>query len=216
MSHYYLLHNARPFETQTGRILRECWRQRSFDPGRDFFTDLAEAAERFAQRYHAGDAEPLAAVAARGGLSFDRSRWRHLVGEALLYLAEDIPEIQTAPDAYCRLLAPGHGPAGDHPRGEFAPVEQALFGSADLVFGGYYRPDQAGWNDTPAVARLAAELAAVDPDRWTAADLAGLPGLTDEEDLAEELAFAQEWFPALAGLYRRAEEGGLVVVCERL
>jgi hypothetical protein len=213
---YFLLHDAGRFEGRTRVVLGECWRRRSFEPGREFFSDLTAAARQFAQRYHGGDAEPLAAAAARG-LPFDRARWRHLVGEALLYLAEDIPELETAPDTFCALLAPGHLPAGDRPRRDFAPIEQALYGSAELVFDtGYYRPDRAGWNDTAAVARLAVGLAAIDPGRWTVADLAGLADLTDEGDRVEELAFAQEWFPALAGLYRRAAEGGLVVVCERL
>jgi hypothetical protein len=216
MSHYFLLHDARRFQDQARPVLGECWRRRNFTPGREFFAAVADAARRFAQRYHTGEVEPLSAAAA-AGLPFDRSRWRHLAGEALLYLADDIPELETAPETYCALLAPGHLPPGDRPRRDFAPVEQALFGAAELAFGGgFYRPDQAGWNDPSAVTRLAAELGAVDPARWAPADLAALPDLADEDDRAEELAFAQEWFPALAGLYRRAADTGRVVVCERM
>jgi hypothetical protein len=138
-----------------------------------------------------------------------------LAGEILLYGAASVPEIVTAPDTLGRLLAPGQDDSPSRPG--FAPIRQAHFGARDLVFGGgFYRPDAAGWNDTGDVARLADYLATIDPTRWTAADLAGLREFADEDERADELAFAREAFPALRDLYRAACEAGQVVVCELL
>ena len=62
------------------------------------------------------------------------------------------------------------------------------------------------------MARLADWLAAVRPERWTPTDLASLAGAESEE----ELAFAREWFPALADLFRRARESSCVLVHESI
>jgi hypothetical protein len=191
--------------------LGECRRRRSFAPGRGLFAALTGAARDYAEHYHPGPEEPLLAHAARG-LPFDRDRWRLVVGEALLFAADEIPEIPTAPETLCWLLAPG---GGGRTRADFAPVEQALFGARDLCFGGgFYRPDNAGLNDRPDVARLADWLASVESASWSADDLAGLESV-EEEDRGDELAFARDGLAALRGLYGRASGGGQVVVCER-
>jgi hypothetical protein len=48
------------------------------------------------------------------GLPYDRHFWRALVGEVLLFAADDIPEFQTCADTLCCLLAMGArgGPQG--------------------------------------------------------------------------------------------------------
>ncbi|HKI34715.1 MAG TPA: hypothetical protein VKA46_22855, partial [Gemmataceae bacterium] len=112
------------------------------------------------------------------------------------------------PDILCGLLAPGQ---------DGAPIRQAHFGSHDLVFGGgFYRPDAAGCNEAADVARLAEYLAAIDPNRWTVADLDGLREFDDDADRADELEFAREVFSSLGELYRGARDAGQVVICEVL
>jgi len=151
------------------------------------------------------------------GLPFDREFWTHLAGELLWYGAAEIPEIETAPETLCCLLAPERYRDRSGGREQFVPIEQVHFGARDLLFGGgFYRPEHAGYNCGDDVARLAAYLHALDPQQWTVAQLAGLDGVTDEEDRADELAFVREWFPALRDLYERARAGGFVVVCEIL
>src|SRR5262249_54183328 len=143
------------------------------------------------------------------GLPFDRHFWRLLVGELLLYTAAEIPEIQTAPDALCCLLAPENYQQGAVPRTRFAPIQQAHYGTRDLQFGAhYYRPEQAGYNAPEDIDRLSDYLAAQVPDSWRLADLAQLRDITDEEERQEELDFAREWFPALRDLYQRASMRG--------
>src|SRR5207247_1227310 len=93
-------------------------------------------------------------------------------------------------------------------RGRFPPIQQAIEGSRDLIFGdAFYRPDHAGWNDEADVYRLTEWLSAIDPADWQADDLSE----TDRED---EFAFAREWFPALVRMYRRAAERGWVIASE--
>jgi len=203
MADYFLMLDAAAFEGRTRPALAASWRLRSFDPCRAPCAELVPAARAYAERYHVGGDEPmLARVAA--GLPFDRDYWRALVAEVLLCTAVEIPEFQTCEDALGLLLAPG-------------PIRHAHRGTRDLTFGAaVYRPDHAGYNNAGDVARLADYLAAVRPSEWTPDALIGLPGAGDEEERAEELAFAREWFPSLADLFRRARERGCVLVHERL
>src|SRR5262249_35683574 len=123
----------------------------------------------------------------------------------------------TAAEAWSWLLAPEQRGQPLPPRADFAPIQRALFGSRDLTFGlAVYRPDHAGWNDADDVQRLAAYLSCVDVQRWTANDLAGLESLADDEDRAEELEYAREWFPDLVDLYRRTAKQGNIVICASL
>jgi hypothetical protein len=203
---YFLLHDPAHFHQVIRPALAESWRRRSFEPSRSLCAALAPAAIAFAERYHTGHDEPLLAQVARGGVPFDRDFWRLLVGEALLFGAASVPDILTAPDTLCRLLAPGQ---------DNAPIRQAHFGNHDLVFGGgFYRPDAAGYNDAADVVRLADYLLAIDSGRWTVADLAGLREFDDDDDCASELEFAREVFSSLVDLYRSAREAGQMVVCE--
>jgi hypothetical protein len=214
---YFLLHNAETFHSRLAPTLAESWRQRSFAPIVTLAADLAAVFNTFAERYHltADEAPLLRQLTAEQ--PFDRRLWRHLAGELLLYAAADAPAFQTASDTLTSLLAPESAAAGKTARTNLAPIQQVHFGSRDLDFGGVvYRPHQAGLNDVNDVARLAAYLAAVDAARWTAADLRSLPGLTDDEEWDEELAFARDSFADLRAMYEQARERGQVVVCEEV
>lgn len=212
---YFLVHEPRWFHDHVGLALAASWRLRSFEPCRPLCMDMTAAAEKFVQRFPTGDQPLFCQVAA--GLPFDRHVWRYLVGEILLYTAAAIPEFQTTPDALRCLTSASGGAPGPKSRERFGWIEQAHFGARDLLFGGgFYRPEHAGYNDTQDVAHLAACLSAVDPDRWNPDDLQALPDLEAEEDRADELAFAREWFPSLQELYQGAAEQGQLIVCEVL
>src|SRR5262249_50982793 len=195
MSLYFFLHDADFFLGQVCPALAECWRQRRFTPCGPLAAALRPAVAAFTERFHTGAGESVLALV-ESRLPFDRDTWRLLVGEILLYGAREIPEIQTAPETLTCLLAPNSSPPGEGVRSRFPPIQQAHFGTRNLVFGGgYYRPEHAGWNDLGNVARLVDYLVAVDPDRWAVQDLLFLREMKDDEERADELAFAREWFP---------------------
>jgi hypothetical protein len=216
MADYFLMLDAAAFEGRVRPVLAASRRLRSFDPCRALCADLAPAARAYAERYHVGGDDSLVDRVA-AGLSFDRGAWRALVGEVLLFTAVEIPELQTCEETLALLLAPEQGSKDITQREKLPPILQAHRGSRDLTFGAaVYRPEHAGYNHAADVARLADYLAAVRPERWTPADLAGLAGAESDEERAEELAFAREWFPALADLFRRARERGCVLVHESI
>jgi hypothetical protein len=216
MAIYFFVHDADFFCHQLAPALAAAWRQRSFAPCRSLCEALRPVAAAFAERYHTGADQPLLARAGLG-LPFDRDVWRLLAGEFLLYGAQDIPDIQTAPDTLTCLLAPQVYQQGESARPHSALIQQAHHGSRDLVFGGgYYRPEHAGWNDRDDLARLADYLGQIDPAQWTVADLATLRGIEGAEDRADELEFAREWFPELAALYKQARDRHQVLVCENI
>ncbi len=209
MSDYFLVLDALLLGDQIRPALTAAWRQRSFDPCRGLCNSLLPAARAYAERYHVGSDEPLMSRVV-AGLPFDRAFWRALVGEVLLFAAAEVPELQTCEETLVRLLAPGTDPW------QRPPIVQAHRGSRDLTFGAVvYRPDYAGYNNRTDVARLADYLASVRPERWTAADLAAVEGIS-EEDAADEVEFAREWFPVLADLFCRVRERGQVLVHERM
>lgn len=151
------------------------------------------------------------------GLPFDRDRWKLLVGEILLFAAAEVPEIEVVPETLLCLLAPDAYLNEEVERRNFPSIQQAHAGARDLDFGGkVYRPEKAGYNDTPDVDRLASYLGAQEPDRWTVSDLKRLREVNDDAERADELAFAREWFPALRELYQQARVNRQVVVCEVL
>jgi hypothetical protein len=197
---YFLLHDANMFHRRITPALAASWRRRSFGPVVALAAELGPAITAFADRYRlTADEQPLLA-----GLTadrpFDRRYWRHLAGEVLLYAAADAPAIQTAADTLAVLVKPEHRGA----------VRQAHLGSGDLDFDGVpYRPGHAGLNGAADVVRLADELAAIDAESWGAAAFAELG---DEDERAEELAFARECLAALRDIYTQAR--GQVVVCE--
>jgi hypothetical protein len=215
---YFLLLDGHTFHERMTPALAASWRERSFAPCRGLCAVLAPGAIAYTERYHTGTDEPLLCRIARGEEpSFDANLWRYLAGEMLLYGAADVPEVQTAPDTLCCLLAPEHFRQDAGPREHHAPIQQVHRGARDLSFGGaFYRPDQAGYNAVDDVARLAEYLAAVNPDSWNPGDLAKLPDAADEEARGEELAFARECLASLQDLYGRAARAGQMIVCEVL
>lgn len=213
MPHYFLLLDAPAFHGAIVPVLAASWRHRSFAPCVGLCERLQPAAAAFAERFRTGPDEPLVHAVPRG-LPFDRNLWRALASELMWYTAADIPTVRTAPDTLCCLLAPDRFREGAVPRERFAPIQQAHLGSRDLVFGGgYYRPDDAGYNDLDDVRRLADYLAGVDPATWTVDQLAGLPDL-DEEGREDELEFARQRFAELCEVYAGAASVGRVIVCE--
>jgi hypothetical protein len=210
---YFILLDAKTFYGRIVPPLTAAWRQRSFAPCRPLCADLLPTLAEFRANCFAGAEEPLLAQVERG-LPFDRRIWRALVGEVLLFAAVAVPELQTAPETLCWLLAREHY-SQDVPRERFAPIQQAHYGTRDLTFGSaVHRPDQVGLNDAADVERLAEYLSTVEPQKWSAADLAGLCDLADDEERNEELEFVREWFPSLRNLYQQAHDRGLIVVCE--
>jgi hypothetical protein len=215
MADYFFLLDAALFTTVFRPALAASWKQRSFAPCRTLCETLLPAAAAYRERYHVGDAEPFLAQAL-SSLPFDRGSWRMLVSETLLFGAREIPEFQVCADTLCCLLAPEQYRGRVSDRAQFAPIQQAHFGTHDLTFGAaVYRPEFAGYNSAADVSRLAGYLASNQPETWTVADLADLREV-DAEDHADELAFTREWFPALVEMYRLAAEHGYVVVHESI
>ncbi len=213
---YFLIHDADRFHRLYRPPLAAAWRQRTFEPCRQLCHTLLPTTEEFAARFHVGETEPLLARVARG-LPFDRAMWRHLVGEVLLYGAVEIPELLTALDTLCCLLASENYAAGTVPRERFTPIEQAHLGTRDLVFGGgYYRPEQAGWNDVEDVRRLARYLDEVRTEGWSPEMLTAWREEADTEERAEEIAFARDCLATLRELYRRTAAAGQLVAVEVL
>jgi hypothetical protein len=216
MAEYFLCLNAETFLEQVRPAFAASWRLRSFEPCRSLCKQFLAAARDYTERYHLGEEETLVARVA-SGLSFDRAVWRLLVGELLLFAAVEIPEFQSNAETLCCLLAPEPYRRGAILREQFAPIQQVLRGSRDVTFGAaIYRPEQAGYNDPEDVARLAAYLAAVQPQRWTVDDLRSLADMPDDDERADELAFVREWFPVLVDLYQRARSRQHVLVIESI
>jgi hypothetical protein len=150
------------------------------------------------------------------GLAFDRTRWHALVGECLVFGADEMPRLPwLLPPLLC-LLAPERLGADPAERAGRTPIEQVHYGARPLRFGGgWHRPDHVGWNDADDVHRLLAYLRDVAPSAWSAAGLTPLTDLTDDADRAEELAHLRDWWPALVEMYERARADDCAIVCER-
>ncbi len=203
---YFLPIDADLFHQEIVPALSASWKQRRFAPCRPLCDRLRPAAQAFLDRYGPGSAPPLVCqdVAA---LPFGRAVWKYLVGEILLYSVADLPDLPTAPDTLACLVGVDYS----------WWIEQAHFGSRDLVFGrALYHPGRAALNNRTDVDRLTAYLASIDPDTWTADALLPLTDLPTAEDRAEELAFARECLDALRTLYAEARRQRQVVVCENL
>src|SRR5579872_2649476 len=83
MADYFLVLDGDFFERGVRPPLAASWHARSFGPCRELCAHLVPSARAYAERYHTGGDEPLLAQVA-GGLPFDRTYWRSLVGEVLL------------------------------------------------------------------------------------------------------------------------------------
>jgi hypothetical protein len=211
---YYMLLDAMLFHWQIIPALTTSWRERSFHPCRPLRAALLASARSYVQRFHLRSEETLLCTDL-GALSFDRHCWQALVGEILVFAAAEIPELQVAPALLRRLLAPERGGPDEVPREQFAPIDQAHFGSRYLCFGRrIYRAEHAGYNDSRDVARLNLYLDSQDPARWSLSELMSAQGAENIDDLKEELEFARDWFPSLQEIYRAAHRLGQVVVCE--
>jgi hypothetical protein len=211
---YFMVLDSGLYHDEIHPALAASWARRSFEPCRRLSVVLEEAARKFAESYRTGPAEPLLLQVARG-VPFDRHFWQLLVGEALLFAAKEIPEFPVCPQTLGALLAPALQSKELLPREEWAPIHQAHYGSGYVQFGGrVYRPEHAGLNNIDDISRLAAYLADVDPEGWSAEDLPSV--VEDEEARLEELEDAKAWYPALRDLYIRARAGGAVLVCEEL
>jgi hypothetical protein len=216
MADYFLCLDAEMFLNRIRPVLADSWRKRSFDPCRSLCNALLPAAQEYNHRYHTGAEESLVARIAEG-IPFDRASWRHLVSEVLLFAAAEIPEFPSNAETLCCLLAPEHYRHPAMVREGFAAIEQVLRGSRDVTFGAaVYRPDRAGYNAADDVARLAAYLAAVEPERWSVEDLRPLGDLADDEERADELVFVREWFPVLVELYQRTQAERRILIIESI
>jgi hypothetical protein len=215
MPHYFMRHDASRFQQLVVPALAASWRQRSFAPCRRLCEALLPVAQAFTDRYGTGPGELLLRQVGNG-LPFNRDFWHGLVGEVLLFGATEVPRLPVAPDTLCCLLAPDQYRQEAIPREWFALIQQAHFGNRELIFGGgFYRPEQAGYNPAADVARLAEYLGQIDPERWTVADLRELCDVAND-DRAEELAFARDCLASLRELYQEARQRDQVIVCEIL
>lgn len=214
MLYFYLLDQA-TFLESIRPALTASWQQRSFAPCRDLCRLLMpRIPEYLAGRSPANESPFLLRVAE--GATFDRRLWHHLVGEVLMFSAIEVPRLETSPDALCCLLAPDQFREKVTARDRFALIQEAHLGSRDLVLGGYYRPDFAGWNHPDDVVRLHDYLAAQDSTRWTIAALKPLLDEASDEELAAELEYARECLALLRELYRQVRDNHQVLACEIL
>jgi hypothetical protein len=211
MPHFFSAIDAELFHQRIEPVLSRCRRTKSFAPGQAFFTELLPRIKEFHASYHGLAGATLLEQAAEG-LSFDPAVWRAVVGEVLLFAAEEVPLLQLSLETLCHLLGGARECAA---REQFTLIQQVLFGSRDLVFGGHcYRPDLAGYNDLNDVHRLTNYLLSVDTTSWQPADLAAMKDLPDDEERAEELEFVRQGWPGLTELYQRASVNRQIVACE--
>ena len=200
------------FNQQIAPILARCRRERSFAAARPHFAELLPRVARVPQFV----SRPGGAIAGRAGgrarSHLFPGRLRAVVGEVLLFAADDLPLLRLSHQSLCCLLAAA---APDTPRQQYAPIQQVLHGSQDLVFAGTsYRPDFAGYNDRNDVARLADYLQAVDPGLWQPDQLMALSEMPNDEERAEELEFVRQDWPELVRLYEQATARRQILVCE--
>jgi hypothetical protein len=172
---------------------------------------MAPAVEAYAHSFPLGQADSLIHQVSQG-LPFDRSLWKALIGETLLYGAMEMPELPNIFVTLKGLL----GSAAHVARSDFSQIEQVELGSRDIVIGGScYRPEHAGLNDENDVKRLTNYLESLDPSTWSPIDLEALSELSSAEDREAELEFLRQELPTLQQVYARARERHQVIVCER-
>jgi hypothetical protein len=202
MPRFFMLHDPQRFNDLLSPALAASWRRRSFGPCGALRAALDEELGRFADENRI-KREDLFLLRIGGHTPFDRDLWRVLVGEVLLCAAADVPEIPTAAETLGRLLLGN------------VQIVQAHQGTRPLVFGwGWYRPDNAGYNDCEDVLRLSAYLHGLEPARWTTADLGPRREGESEEERQEELEFARATLPPLRAMYERARADGQIIICE--
>src|SRR5579871_1697298 len=102
---YFYVHDREPFQQDLAPALTAAWRRRSFEPCRALCASLVPRTQDFVQPFRPAPGESLVSLVAQG-LPFARAYFGALVGEVLLYAAAEVPEIPTAPDTLCCILAP--------------------------------------------------------------------------------------------------------------
>jgi hypothetical protein len=211
MALYFLLLDEARFSGEIVPALAASWRERSFAPCRALCQSLHPTAAAFGKQYYLGSGESMLDAVLRGA-AFDRVFWRALAGEILWFTAAEVPEVPTSLESLLPLL--GYPGEISLAREQLVPIQQAHYGSRDLVFGSaFYRPASAGYNDRADVVRLAEYFAGVDPDAWQAA---ALSELAEAEERDEELDYARQCFTALRDMYQRVQVAGQIVVCEEM
>jgi hypothetical protein len=212
---YFMLVDLAFFQDRVRPALSASWRSRSFEPCQELRDSLIVAGHDFAERFHCNFEDSLLHHF-RADMPFDRSLWRGLVSEVLLYGAKQIPEVPDVFDGLARLLNCQVQGDASNSREQFDPLQQIQHGSRDLCFGGgYYRPEHAGYNSLEDVARLTAYLDSIRTDTWKVSDLDETPGL-DAEDAHAELEYAGQGFKVVCDLYHQAQVDKHIVVCEDL
>jgi hypothetical protein len=211
MKLYFLLIDSLWFHQTLTPTLGASIRKRSFRPCFDLCGSLLPAVETYANSFPLGQAASLIHQVSQG-LPFDRSLWKALVGEMLLYGASEMPEL---PNIFATLK--GILGSDTHlARSDFSPIEQVELGSRDIVIGGScYRPEHAGLNDENDVKRLTNYLKSLDPSTWSPTDLETASELSSEEDREAELEFIRQELPNLLQIYGRACDRQQVIVCEK-
>lgn len=213
MPHLIYPLDADLFAHELAPALARSWRERSFEPCRAACVLWLPKVQAYHADYH-GLAEPTLVEQAAQGLTFDRHTWRALVGEMLVLAAVEVPLLQIPVATLCCLLT---GDTHEPRREEFQPIHCALFGGRDIVLGtGYYRPSEAGYNLVSEVVTLSHYLQSINTQAWRPDALTSMAELADEDDRAEEIAFARQTWGSLVGVYQRAAAAGHLVVCERV
>jgi hypothetical protein len=211
MPAYYFLHNAHFFENEVVPALAASWRERSFDPCRTLCRNLLPAVDSFRSQAWTGSQESLIGLAA-GGLPFDWRYWSQLASEIILFGAAEIPEVYSDVELLSELVEPGRAGQASRPRQHFLSIEQAHWGSRDLVFGRkVYRPEHAGLNQIGDVIRLAEYLHQLDPTCWKP-----VSGALHPEEWEEIHECARQSLAELQSLYGRARARGQLIVHETL
>jgi hypothetical protein len=208
---YFMLHDAERFNALIRPALAASWRQRSFTPCLKLQTALAIEAACYFNENRIGEDESIL-LRVGPDLAFSKEVWRFLVGEVLLIGAADLPEIPVPEQPLRRLLHGGESESVT--RFQFVPIEQALYGARDLVFGGWYRPEHAGYNDKADVLRLVTYLDALQSESWSTVDLSWLD--VSDEERHDELEFARASIRLLREMYDRARSRDQIIVCEHL
>src|SRR6202453_3749007 len=110
------------FSQRIQPIMARCRRERTFAAGRGLFEEMLPRIRAYHASYHGLAVEALVEQALRG-LSFDAAAWRAVVGEVLLFTADELPLLRLSPQALCCLLADSL----ETPREQFAPIQQVVY-----------------------------------------------------------------------------------------
>jgi hypothetical protein len=195
----FLLHNPQFFRTCIVPAVAASFRDRSFAAFSQLEPRIASRIDRFAERALLTPNErPLFADCRT--LTFHRRTWRYLVGELLLYAADEIPDFPIEPDLLSQFLPTDL-------------IRRLHTGSRELTFEGIpYRPENSGFHDAADVANITPQLRTMDCSHWPAERLVDVPA----EDREHELAYARQCFKELQCMYESAIAHDYLIVCEEV